>query len=42
MSPGIPPKKTSEHMLRYNARVTGKHACEHTERKIIKYDEYES
>lgn len=27
-------------MLKYTARVTGKHVCDHTQRKIIKYDEY--
>lgn len=32
MSPGIPPKKTSEHMFKNNASVMGKHACEHTEK----------
>lgn len=32
MSPGIPPKKTSEHMLKHTARVMAKLACEHMER----------
>lgn len=38
-NPGIPPKKTTEHMLKIAASDTGKHAYEYIQSKIIKHDE---